>query len=407
LAYGTAVIGSVLLVSGIALSVVFVNAPDSPFLVFAGLMILAGLAMLAVSLVSYVVGRFRPDLPPLSPPAPAAQVPQTPGASQAQTPPADGVPIVLAVGVDELGYRKKMRAILAFTVFALIFLFIVLATDYQVGLLLLAIYIVLFFVQVYSSTAALRRTAIALTLARSLSTDQGIITLPAGVRVEKVEVTTSGFYDSRYPITNSTSRRYRSLTNVSDAPIGQTLTGTVVAGKNPWGAIADSNGIGWFQATAFRVTDGPFKEVILVPIEPSEVQYNYFIMANLDDDSASAEIEAKGPMLSGHIQRSTGSRIKSYYIEMRGKSGRNNVAFRITSPKSDDFTLQAQPTVPLVLVAHRKLFNPLLIMRVLIGSNAHRGALFGGIGVGTFTAELVLNTGLIKAHVFPSEPIPY
>jgi hypothetical protein len=278
--------------------------------------------------------------------------------------------------------------------------------DYQVGLALLAIYIVLLFVELYSSTTAQRRTAIALMLARSLSTDQGAITLPVGIQVEKVEVTTSGSYDRRYPVTNSTNRRYHARTIVSGTA-GQKLTGTVAAGKNPWGAMADRNGIGWFQATALRINEGPFKDVILVPMEPSELQDSYFIMANLDDDSASAEIEAKGPMLSGHIERSTSGQIKSYFIQVRGISGKNNAVWRMTPPRADDFSFQVQPTLPLVLVAHRKLFNPLLIMRVLIASGALPEALFGGTGVGTFTAELVLNAGLIRAHIFPSEPIAY
>jgi hypothetical protein len=58
-------------------------------------------------------------------------------------------------------------------------------------------------------------------------------------------------------------------------------------------------------------------------------------------------------------------------------------------------------SVLLVLVAYRKLFNPLLIMRILIASNALPEVLFGGIDIGTFTTELVLNAGLIQSGRLP------
>jgi hypothetical protein len=307
------------------------------------------------------------------------------------------VPLIIPIAFNVKEAQRRLNRYLAIMVLPLIFLFILIIADDQANLETISLSIIGFFAAVYALARSMRGSAITQALAPLISADSNTVTLPAGIKATRVVASTSGYY----------RRGYKSRTTVDAMPISEP-TQVINWRDNPWGAVSDKNGVGWFQASAYQITEGPFKDVMLVPIQPSKLEGRYDVLAVMEEGSASAEVRVDGPLLSGMIHQPTSDQIKACQLRIRGKSGTNQGV--LTIKQSDDnnsFSFNTQPSVPLVLVAHKRLFTPAMIAKVLTLSNLIPGTMFGGVGTGDFSAELVIDTEKAKGIVFPSQPIPY
>jgi hypothetical protein len=371
---------------------------DFPGVIYVGIIIVLPLSIW-LGWRSLKLHKPSSSIQPASLVQPAPPVQHTPNVSPAPavlTPSDTATPAVLLVGLTPVQARKALLGVGVFWVLALALLvayFLIPGSNYLAsGVLFGAI---LGPLAIYRLTREKKESALARTLANSISVNQDDIILPTEFRVSKVQIQTARYASGR-------SKLKTSIIPQSPAYATQRINWR----SNLWGGVMDRNGIGWFHADGYVVSDGTFKGVILVPVQPSKLKGTYSVTADNEDGFASAEVTINGPRLSGRITQPQGEG-KTCSLRIRGKAEIDNVYLDVRSPQKETFSFATQPTSPLILVGHSKFFNPPVLMKSLIGGARSRGTIFGGIGLGVFNAELVIGSPHTKPRVFESEPIPY
>lgn len=171
------------------------------------------------------------------------------------------------------------------------------------------------------------------------------------------------------------------------------------------GASIGPYGVGWFEATAHWISEGPLKDIILIPVQPLTIRRSYEVRGLVDGSGAVIQVSAEGPTLKIDIA-SAMTEPKPFEIHLRGESGKQNAPIMLEPKGARNIDMQIQPLKPVVLVAHRKMFNPRLLMIALQNQGLTGGTLFGGTGIGKFSVELVLHTHA-GSQTFSSGTINY
>jgi hypothetical protein len=274
-------------------------------------------------------------------------------------------------------------------------MFVVFSSDLRLLVIFLGLSS-LYFLALGGLILSFRRSRAVIKLEPLVSVDSDRIVLPEGVNATKASLTMFGFY----------SKGYHSKTRLEPTS-SQMPTVDLRWPENSWGACVSDLGEGWFEGTCYSIDDGPFKDVILIPIIPTTSKDRLTVHGSVDAYQAVANISVDGPTITGQVQTVGGERPGSYGIRLRGRSKTRGNTLDVDLNNEDSMVLQTQPSRPVILMGHRHFINPRLIFLFLRPFGMY-GSLFGGLGIGTFQVELVIHRHEVgRGNAFPSEPIAY
>jgi len=208
-------------------------------------------------------------------------------------------------------------------------------------------------------------------------------------------------YEQEFLSTGWESKGYHASTKIRDIGNSPVPKNDINSNDTTWSAIIDEYGYGWFKSTAFMITEGYYKNVIILPIAPSSFSTQVHVSGAYNMDSASAEVEVKEGIINGKVHSVHRQEVKSFYILLRGKTGNLEKKVELIRFESENnFTTHVQPSKPFILIFYKQFFSPLNIKNIL-----GLTMLIGDFKRGSFDIALGVDIPLKKDILFWSEPL--
>lgn len=239
-------------------------------------------------------------------------------------------------------------------------------------------------------------------LASRLTFDRDRILVPEGASFEGVRLETYGTY-GRYG--------YSGSVRLEKASVLVAASGYIQNTGNQWGGLVDPKGIGLLVADGFRFNDARYRDILLVPIQPSEAKGKYDVKGTWEGGSLDSTVSVEGVTMAWSVRPSmSDSSVNLLMIWWKYGKGwnqaMNNVS--IASEKGGtEVRVLTQPWGPIVLVGHRKQFNPLNIVTALSNAGVLNKLIVGGRGIGGFKATVYPQHQGLHFNHFDSDEISF
>jgi hypothetical protein len=240
-------------------------------------------------------------------------------------------------------------------------------------------------------------------LASKLTFDRDRIWVPEGASFEGVRLESYGTYGRG---------GYSGSVKLEKASVIAPASGYIQSTDNQWGGLVDPKGIGLLVADGFRFNDARYRDILLVPIQPSEVRGEYDVKGTWERGSLDSTVSVEGVTMAWSVRPSISSDSQVNLLVIWWKYGKGwTQAMYNVSIASEmggaDVRVLTQPWGPVVLVGHRKQFNPLNIVNALSNAGVLNKLIVGGRGVGGFKATVYPQHQGVHFKHFDSEEISF